>query len=270
MAMIIQNWMIGDTTIDDELQLLRSKKQGLCALVDDLNIQLEADEMQPGKKRKRVVGNWLKNVEELLIEVQYFDQDVERGLFSSTKKLKREVLSLEREMEDLMEQGKFPGGLTLDDHACSSVPLVTTNLKAKLFEENMKMILSWLLNEDLCRIGVYGLGGVGKTTLAKHIHNKLLEGAKTSMHIYWVTVSQENTIATLQNKIAKAAKVEHILLQDDDDTKRAANLYAALKKRKKVVLFLDDMWKNFEVEKVGIPVGKDECRRNNWTRDTPF
>ncbi|XP_021744826.1 probable disease resistance protein At4g27220 [Chenopodium quinoa] len=261
MALILKNWMIGSTDVDEELQLMRSKNEALCARAADVNTQLEAEEMQPGRKRKRQVENWLKNVEELEAEVGYVEKDVKRGQFSSHKMLKRDIVSLTQEMDDLMEQGNFPGGLTLDDHASSSVPLVTSKLKGRLFEENLRMILSWLVDEDVCRIGVYGLGGIGKTTLAMHIHNKLHEDVKTSsVHVYWVTVSQENTIVTLQRKIAKAAKVDHLLEGETDQIKRAAVLSNALKKRKKVVLFLDDMWKHFEVEKVGVPVGKDECK----------
>uniref|UniRef100_A0A803MK58 Disease resistance protein At4g27190-like leucine-rich repeats domain-containing protein n=1 Tax=Chenopodium quinoa TaxID=63459 RepID=A0A803MK58_CHEQI len=208
MALIIRNWMIGNTDVDEELRLMRSKNEALRAQAADVNTQLEAEEMQPGRKRMRQVENWLKSVEELEAEVGYLEQDVEKGQFSSRKMLKRDIVSLTQEMDDLMEQGNFPGGLTLDDHASSSVPLVTSKLKE----------------------------GIGKTTLAMHIHNKLHDDVKTS-----------------SDKTAKAAKVDHLLEGETDQIKRAAVLSNALKKRKKVVLFLDDMWKHFEMWQSWLP-----------------
>lgn len=266
MVLTICNWITGNPGVDDELQLVKSRDDALCARAADINTQLEAEEMQPGRKRKRQVEYWLKSVEELHDEVQCFEQEVEQGVFSSHKVLRRKILSLTKEMEDLMEQGNFPGELTLYDHACSSVPLVTTELKGRMFEANLRLILSWLNDDRVSRIGVYGLGGVGKTTLAMHIHNKLHEYNKTSVHVYWITVSQESGLYKLQNKIARAAKLDHLLEKEEEEVKRAAVLYAALKHRKKVVLFLDDMWQHFSVQKVGLPVGEGECKLVITTR----
>ncbi|KAK9269582.1 hypothetical protein L1049_001358 [Liquidambar formosana] len=106
------------------------------------------------------------------------------------------------------------------------------------------------MNEEIISIGVYGMGGVGKTAIITHIHNQLLE---TFDHVYWVTVSQESNVRKLQNNIAKAVRLD--LSDKQDERQRAAKLNRELKKKLKFVLILDDMWKDIPLEDVGIPVG---------------
>ncbi|GAB4829847.1 hypothetical protein Ancab_040667 [Ancistrocladus abbreviatus] len=261
--MALTNWNFGlgiNVVLDEELKCMDSTAEALFARAEDVKTRIKDDEERHlGKRRKKEVENWLKNVEEVENKKRRLETDVEEGQLGG-KKLKRQVEQLKEEMKVLFEQGLFPG-VTLYDHSCSSLPLVTTQLKGQQFEKNLTQILSWC-DAGVPIIGVWGVGGVGKTTVVTHIHNELHEKFKTfgnSGNVYWVTVSHEITVFDLQSKIAKAMHLD-CLLDVEDQRKRAAMLSAALKGKENSMLILDDVWEEFVVGDVGIPIGENGCK----------
>ncbi|KAG5223967.1 disease resistance protein [Salix suchowensis] len=176
------------------------------------------------------------------------------------------------------------------------IPLPTSSKKlvGRTFEENTNMIWSLLMDDEVPSIGIYGMGGVGKTTLLQHIHNELLKRPDICDHVWWVTVSQNFSINRLQNLIAKhicdhvwwvtvsqnfsinslqniiAKRVDkHLYLDlssEDDDLHRVAKLLGELEKKQKWILILDDLWDNFELHEVGIPVPLKGCKLITTTR----
>ncbi|XP_034891393.1 probable disease resistance protein At4g27220 [Populus alba] len=146
------------------------------------------------------------------------------------------------------------------------VPLPTSSTKpvGQAFEENTKVIWSLLMDDEVSTIGIYGMGGVGKTTILKHVHNELLQRRDICDHVWWVIVSQDFSINRLQNLIAKRLHLD--LSSEDDDLHRAAKLSEKLRKKRKWILILDDLWNNFELEEVGIPVPLKGCKLIMTTR----
>ncbi|KAL9344487.1 hypothetical protein Peur_062162 [Populus x canadensis] len=146
------------------------------------------------------------------------------------------------------------------------VPLPTSSTKpvGQAFEENTKVIWSLLMDGDVATIGIYGMGGVGKSTILQHIHNELLQKPDICDHVWWVTVSQDFSINRLQNLIATQLHLN--LSSEDDDLHRAAKLLEELMKKQKWILILDDLWNNFEQHKVGIPEKLKGCKLIMTTR----
>ncbi|PON60500.1 NB-ARC domain, LRR domain containing protein [Trema orientale] len=106
-------------------------------------------------------------------------------------------------------------------------------------------------NNDILCIGIYGMGGVGKTTLVTHVYNELLNHLNFS--VFWMVASQNFSILKLQNDIAEAMNVD---LKDEEDVSRRATILAeALKKRESPILILDDLWNDFPLENAGIVRG---------------
>ncbi|KAF2285945.1 hypothetical protein GH714_009130 [Hevea brasiliensis] len=158
----------------------------------------------------------------------------------------------------------LPGvGSEMENNAGGLVPPVNTLGDTLLtrevgenFEEDIEYIWSCLMN-DILRIGIYGMGGVGKTELAKHLNNKLLQDPNKFHHVYWVNVSPNCSIHKLQNSIAKAVGIN--LSSEDDENKRAARLSKELTQNKRSILIFDDVWDYISLEDVGIPIGMNGC-----------
>ncbi|XXG59686.1 hypothetical protein AAC387_Pa04g1725 [Persea americana] len=112
------------------------------------------------------------------------------------------------------------------------------------------MIEECLIDDGVGKIGVYGIRGVGKTTIMTHIHNKS-KMAGTFNSVIWVIVSKDSYIEKLQVDVSKAMGVS--LSHNKDAHQRSAELMQAFIHRGRFLLILDDMWNVFPLTKVGIP-----------------
>ncbi|XP_055815549.1 probable disease resistance protein At4g27220 [Solanum dulcamara] len=124
----------------------------------------------------------------------------------------------------------------------------------KLFGQETKRtcerIWRCLKKDKVTSIGIYGVKGVGKTTLAKLI-NHLLE-QKTKSQVFWINVSQQCNIKGLQNDVAKALGLD--LLEEHDEDKRGIALHESFKEKKDFVLVLDDVLEDVPLKMLGNPL----------------
>lgn len=106
-------------------------------------------------------------------------------------------------------------------------------------------------------IGLYGMGGIGKTTLMEKINNDLRTNNSYGFtYVIMVTVSATPNITELQNKIAM--RVGYNDLENESDINvRACKLNERLRKEKSTLIILDDVWKRLDLNKVGIPRNSD-------------
>jgi len=145
------------------------------------------------------------------------------------------------------------------------LPTGSKKLVGRAVEENRNVIWSWLMDDKVLIISIYGMGGAGKTTMLKHIYNELLQIADISHHVYWVTVSRDFSIYKLQNLIAKCLDL-NLSNEDDDLLHRAIKLSQELIKKRRWILILDDLWNSFESHEVGIPDTMKGCKLIMTTR----
>ncbi|KAF2294493.1 hypothetical protein GH714_011958 [Hevea brasiliensis] len=119
----------------------------------------------------------------------------------------------------------------------------------------LKQVMDALRDPNLNMIGVYGMGGVGKTTLAKEVHRQAIE-EKLFDVVVMVAVNQTPGLRRIQSEIAD---VLGLTFDVEEIPGRANLLYERLKKEKEVLIILDDIWKQLDLKAVGIPFG-DVCR----------
>ncbi|KAG6390528.1 hypothetical protein SASPL_148266 [Salvia splendens] len=244
------------------LKALQKKFKLLCAKASDVEEEIKNSELSGRKKRKREVEEWLEEVRSIEKQVVELGTQVESEGFIMSLMDGGLPAKLIEEVDTLVEQSRNFGELVLDICGSGGDKLLTNGMVGQAFHENLEMVLKLLESGEVWSIGVYGMGGVGKTTLAKHIHNRLLQHSQG--RVIWVTVSQEFSITTLQDKIAYFIGVD--LVGEDNEDIRASRLHKTLSQMKNSVLILDDVWENIDLLKVGCPFSVEYCRLIITTR----
>ncbi|KAG6388536.1 hypothetical protein SASPL_149964 [Salvia splendens] len=244
------------------LKALQKKLKSLCAKASDVEEEIKNSELSGRKKRKREVEEWLEEVRSIEKQVVELCTQVESEGFIMRLMDGGLPAKLIDEVDLLVEQSRNFGELVLDVCGSRGDKLLTNGMVGQAFHENLETILKHLESGQVLSIGVYGMGGVGKTTLAKHIHNLLLQHSQG--RVIWVTVSEEFSVTTLQDKIARFIGLEFVDEKNEDI--RAARLHTTLSQMKNSVLILDDVWEKIDLLKVGCPISVECCRLIITTR----
>ncbi|PIM99265.1 Apoptotic ATPase [Handroanthus impetiginosus] len=242
----VNNYKLTLETLETKLNLLTSR-------ASDVKEEIKNSEISGKKKRKREVKNWLKEIKKIEGEFRELEEEIQSQGFIGRFLGGDAAAKMNARVSELVEQSQHFGELLLDK-SCNGEALLTTMLVGKTFEKNLERIWKFLRTDKVSSIGIYGMGGVGKTTLMKHLNNRLVDAKKS---VFWVTVSQECSIMMLQDKIADVLKLN--ILDERNVDRRAARLNKEFFKRNNFVLILDDVWKKFSLEKVGDPLRVEGC-----------
>ncbi|KAF8019522.1 hypothetical protein BT93_G0261 [Corymbia citriodora subsp. variegata] len=121
----------------------------------------------------------------------------------------------------------------------------------------MQNIMNALASDNNSVVGVYGMPGIGKSTLLEEFRGMISE--EKFNRVAKANVSENPNIKTIQGEIADSLSLTDIKEKETADG-RAEFLHRILKeesKNKKVLIILDDLWKELNLKSVGIPCGHD-------------
>ncbi|XP_028786567.1 probable disease resistance protein At4g27220 [Neltuma alba] len=136
-----------------------------------------------------------------------------------------------------------------------SSPNFMTFEDRKLISEELKEKLKEALKDDnRFMIGLYGLGGTGKTTMAIEV-GKDVEESKLFDKVIFSVVSKDANLKNIRDNIAKHLDLS--LTEGMDESGQAQKLWKTIAEGgKKVLIILDDMWEKLTLRDIGIPLGR--------------
>ncbi|KAL2316591.1 hypothetical protein Fmac_030467 [Flemingia macrophylla] len=108
-----------------------------------------------------------------------------------------------------------------------------------------------LKDNGIAMIGLYGMGGCGKTTLAMEA-KKVVEAQHLFDKVPLVQVSSTVDVRKIQEKIASSIGYE-FPKNEKEENDRAQRLLMRLTQEKKILVILDDVWQKLDLSAIGIP-----------------
>jgi disease resistance protein RPS2 len=118
-------------------------------------------------------------------------------------------------------------------------------------------IMALLSDDEVQRLSIWGMGGVGKTTLVRNLNNKLksISSMQPFGIVIWVTISRNLAMKKVQKEIAQRLNLD---VKMGESMERLTNrLYEKLEKVEKFLLILDDVWEKIDLDYLGVPRPED-------------
>ncbi|KAL5547984.1 hypothetical protein UlMin_003215 [Ulmus minor] len=231
--------------INQELAALNSRKT-------DIELRIETEFRQGETQLRADVEHWLRRVTEIEVEIHNLEEKFQNVKCFCRASLGEKVIKKIMQVEDLYQAGEFLNGLVIPIQQHGEIMPTTTIVGGETtFKRKMEEIWAGLMDDEVTKIGVYGMGGIGKTTAMEYLNNSLIQNTDKFDNVLWITVSKESDIISLQHKIARKLELKDI--EHDDETARRSKIYAEFIRKKRLVLILDDLWEAYSLKNVGIP-----------------
>ncbi|KAL5720705.1 mitogen-activated protein kinase kinase [Ranunculus cassubicifolius] len=213
---------------------------------DDVKGRVDAAEAQL-KQRTKPVERWLKK-SSVQLEKRCFGGYYPNNCWISYK-LGKKVINKMTLVKNHKGRGEFTD--VAEDPPPASVQMVPVYSTIGL-DSLFATVWSSLQHANVGIMGLYGMGGVGKTTLLKKINNEFAKTPDSSgFHfIFWLVISEDVKLGAIQSEIG--GRLGLMWPKEMDMKMRACELFNMLR-TKQFVILLDDIWERIDLSVIGIP-----------------
>ncbi|CAJ1932998.1 unnamed protein product [Sphenostylis stenocarpa] len=163
------------------------------------------------------------------------------------KKLANKTVDLEKFIEEGRKYVPLDRIATLPSGILDILSEKCMNFESR--QSAYEQLLEAVKSDDVAMIGLYGMGGCGKTTLAMEVR-KLAEAEHLFYKVLFVPVSSTVDVRRIQEKIASSMQYT---FPENEEMERAQRLCLRLTQEKNILLILDDVWEKLDFGRIGIP-----------------
>ncbi|KAI9403447.1 hypothetical protein POPTR_001G422800v4 [Populus trichocarpa] len=251
----------------------KEQKENLALALDGLQKDVEAAERN-AEEIKKVVKKWMEDANSKIEGAKPLENEIGRNgkcfpwcpNCMRQFKLSKALAKKSETFRELLE--KKPTKVSYRAH-----PQPIEFLPSKDFtpsessKEALEQIMKALKDDTVNMIGLYGMGGVGKTTLVKEVGRRAKE-LQLFDEVLMATVSQNPNVTDIQHQMADKLGLD--IKEKSTNAGRADRLWQRLKQVEKMLIILDDVWKYIDLKEIGIPIGDDHrgCKILLTTRRT--
>ncbi|KAL8517963.1 hypothetical protein ACS0TY_009310 [Phlomoides rotata] len=225
---------------------------------DRFRLQMKVDEaIREARDIDPKVTTWLEEVNEIQQKKSELDTEINKirgGGYLSVKSRYSASRGAVKIAEAMKQKREYRTAITDISHPpppASTVPDILEKSMTE-FESREKIeedLMALLKDEEVKMLGICGMGGVGKTTMAHKIKNRAMKENVFGESVM-VVVSQPVDEKKIQGEIAENLGLK---LEETSLSGRAHRLLRRLRGGKRILIVLDDVWKPLKLEELGIP-----------------
>ncbi|KAK4576176.1 hypothetical protein RGQ29_026927 [Quercus rubra] len=214
------------------------------------------------------VEGWLTDVDQLMKEVQDLENEVQGNLrfcndwcpdWIRQYKLCKEAIKKTNVVQELQKKGNFS---KVAHRAPTPGIEIFSSSDFEVFESRklaFQQIMEALHDDNNERIGLHGIGGIGKTTLVNEVY-KEVKKSNIFNDIVMTVVSQTPDVRRIHEEIAGCLNLTFEDQEKKSETARANRICLRIKSAAKILIILDDVWKDVNLKDFGIPSCDDDYR----------
>ncbi|XP_052485997.1 disease resistance protein At4g27190-like [Gossypium raimondii] len=248
----------------DNVEKLREKKRELADARTRLLLKIEE-----AKNRLLLIQDDVQNLQsradETLSDMGTLEEEIQLNKrclnwcpnwswrYQLSKKAMKKIQDISELLDKFGQLGPVgypaPTALPTIDFLCSKELVFSKSSETAFYQ-----IIEALKDENINMIGLWGMGGVGKTTLAREVGSQA-QNLNLFDKVVITTVSQKPNLERIQDQIAQYIGFD---MKNEQGRRSEQKLWLRLKNEQRILIILDDIWESINLkEKIGIPIGDD-------------